>query len=70
MRRAAGEILAEVRIFDVYQGEGLENNKKSIAIGLTFQDDKRTLRDSDVQAAEGAVIEWLASEFGARLRGG
>ena len=70
VRRAAGEILAEVRIFDVYQGEGLENNKKSIAIGLTFQDDKRTLRDSDVQAAEGAVIEWLASEFGARLRGG
>lgn len=70
VRRAAGEILAEVRIFDVYQGEGLENNKKSIAIGLTFQDDERTLKDSDVQAAEAAVIESLASEFGARLRGG
>lgn len=70
VRRAAGEILAEVRIFDVYQGEGLENNKKSIAIGLTFQDDERTLRDSDVQAAEAAVIELLGAEFGARLRGG
>ncbi len=70
VRRAAGPSLSEVRIFDVYQGEGLENNKKSVAIGLTFQDDRRTLRDSDVQAAEDAVVASLVAEFGAKLRGG
>jgi phenylalanyl-tRNA synthetase beta chain len=69
-RRAAGERLVDLRVFDVYQGEGLENNEKSVAIGLTFQDHERTLTDADVQIAERAVIESLAEEFGARLRGG
>lgn len=66
---AAGRLLTEARIFDVYQGEGLENNEKSIAIGLTFQDDERTLKDIDVQVAEAAVVAALTAAFGARLRG-
>ncbi|MBI2782573.1 MAG: phenylalanine--tRNA ligase subunit beta [Gammaproteobacteria bacterium] len=69
VKRASGESLTEARIFDVYHGEHIENNKKSIAIGLTFQDSSRTLEDSDVQSAEAAVLEALAAEFGARLRG-
>jgi len=47
----------------------LKNNKKSIAVSLTFQDSSRTLEDIDVQAAEAAVLEALAAAFGARLRG-
>lgn len=69
IRDTAGRLLTEARIFDVYQGEGLENNEKSIAVGLTFQDEERTLRDSDVQAAEAAIVAALTSAFGARLRG-
>ena len=68
-RRVAGDHLADLRVFDVYHGEGLENNEKSVAIGLTFQDQERTLTDADVQVAERAVIESLATGFGARLRG-
>ena len=69
VREAAGQLLAEARIFDVYQGEGLENNEKSIAVGLTFQDDERTLKDIDVQVSEAAVVAALTAAFGARLRG-
>ncbi|HEX4881071.1 MAG TPA: phenylalanine--tRNA ligase subunit beta [Porticoccaceae bacterium] len=69
VRKAAGALLVDSRIFDVYHGEGLENNEKSIAISLTFQDDERTLKDTEVQGAEAAVIAALAAEFGARLRG-
>lgn len=68
VRSASGALLTEARIFDVYHGEHIENNKKSIAISLTFQDSSRTLEDADVQAAEAAVTEALAAEFGARLR--
>lgn len=69
VKRAAGGALTEARIFDVYHGEHIENNKKSIALGLTFQDSSRTLEDSDVQSVEAAVLEALAAGFGARLRG-
>lgn len=69
IRHAAGHLLTEARIFDVYQGEGLENNEKSIAIGLTFQDEERTLKDGDVQAIEAMIVAALTSAFGARLRG-
>ncbi len=69
VKRASGASLTEVRIFDVYHGEHIETNKKSIAISLTFQDSSRTLEDIDVQAAEAAVLEALAAAFGARLRG-
>lgn len=69
VKMASGAALTEARIFDVYQGEHIENNKKSIAVSLTFQDSSRTLEDVDVQAAEAAVLEALAARFGARLRG-
>jgi len=69
VHNAAGHLLTEARIFDVYQGEGLENNEKSIAIGLTFQDERRTLKDSDVEATAAAIVAALTSAFGARLRG-
>ncbi|MFZ2207453.1 MAG: phenylalanine--tRNA ligase subunit beta [Porticoccaceae bacterium] len=69
VKRAAGGALTEARIFDVYHGEHIENNKKSIALGLTFQDSSRTLEDSDVLSVEAAVLEALAAGFGARLRG-
>jgi phenylalanyl-tRNA synthetase beta chain len=69
VEQASGAFLTEARIFDVYQGEHIENNKKSIAVSLTFQDSSRTLEDADVQAAEVAVVAALAARFGARLRG-
>jgi len=46
---AAGKLLQEVQLFDVYQGEHLELGRKSVALGLTLQDFSRTLTDQEVE---------------------
>ena len=65
---AAGSLLRELRLFDVYRGAGIEIGCKSFAIGLIFQDDSRTLSDADVDRLVAAVIERAATELGAKVR--
>lgn len=67
-KEAAGEILRDLTLFDVYQGKGIDPERKSLALGLTFQDSSRTLNDSEVNAAVEAVLDALAQRFGATLR--
>ncbi len=68
VREAAGELLRELRLFDVYRGTGIETGCKSFAIGLIFQDDSRTLGDADVDRLVAAVVQRAAAELGAQLR--
>ena len=65
---AAGELLADLVVFDVYNGKGIEPGRKSVAIGLTFQHSHRTLSDDDVNQAVNAVINVLQTQFEASLR--
>ncbi|HEX7080265.1 MAG TPA: phenylalanine--tRNA ligase subunit beta [Gammaproteobacteria bacterium] len=67
-RRAAGEWLQEVVIFDVYTGEGIEAGRKSVALGLILQGVSRTLTDADADRAVGAVTQRLERELGAKIR--
>lgn len=60
--------LIEVRVFDVYRGKGLEQDCKSVAFGLIFQDLSRTLNLEEVDAAVLAVVQKLQKEHGAVLR--
>jgi phenylalanyl-tRNA synthetase beta chain len=62
------EALSKLELFDVYQGEGIENNKKSIALGLTFQVTSSTLRDEEVETIMRNVVDGLYNKFGAKLR--
>ena len=66
---AAG-IIRQVSLFDEYRGKGLENKEKSLAFRLWMQDTERTLSDADAQQAVQAVLGWLGSSVGARLRAG
>jgi len=68
IQKEIGKLLANIVIFDVYQGKNIENNKKSIALGLTFQDPSRTLNDSEVNEIVKRVIVSLEHLFGAILR--
>lgn len=68
-KAAAGEFAIDVTLFDVYQGKGVEEGKKSVAFGLTWQSETRTLNDDEINASVDAVLETLAKEFGATLRG-
>ena len=67
VRRSAGALLVDVRLFDVYRGAPLAAGEKSLAERLTFQAADRTLTDTDLDPALEAVTA-LSSELGARLR--
>lgn len=60
--------LSNLELFDVYQGEGIEKKKKSLALGLTFQVTSSTLRDEEVESIIGNVLDGLFNKFGAKLR--
>lgn len=65
---AAGELLVELKLFDVYQGEQVAAGKKSLAYSLVLRSPERTLQEEDVTAVHTRVIEHLANQLGALLR--
>jgi phenylalanyl-tRNA synthetase beta chain len=67
-RQAGGSLLREVRLFDVYQGKGVEPGMRSMAFGLVFQDAERTLTDEQVEALVTAVANGLRQSLAARMR--
>jgi len=69
IRSAAGEHLTKVNLFDVYVGKGIDINRKSLALGLTWQHPSRTLTDQEVNDSVDAVLSHLADTTGATLRG-
>ncbi len=69
IRSTAGVLLADLRVFDVYQGEGVEKTCKSLAISLILQDVSSTLMDETVDSIINDVVSALEAQFGARLRG-
>lgn len=68
IREAAGALLTDVQLFDVYRGKGIDSGKKSIALGLTLQDSSRTLTDGDVDLVMERVLAGLRDHVGAILR--
>ena len=60
--------LVKFEPFDIYQGDGIQNDKKSIAFLILMQDTYRTLEDSDVNKIVNEVLKVLESKFGATLR--
>lgn len=68
IRKTAGDVLKNLKLFDVYSGEGIDPKRKSLAFSLTFQHPSRTLKDEEVNASMAAVVECLEREFGANLR--
>ena len=68
VRAGAGSYLTELRLFDVYTGKGIDPKRKSLALGLTFRDQSRTLGDEDVNLAVNQVIDSLEKNYKAELR--
>ncbi len=67
--RAAGALLRDLHLFDVYQGQGIDSDKKSLALGLIFQAPSSTLTDSQVEVAVSGIVALLSHELGGLLRG-
>jgi phenylalanyl-tRNA synthetase beta chain len=68
IRRAAGPLLVDVRLFDLYRGSPLGAGEKSLAERLVFRAPDRNLTDTEIDAQLGAITSALAAELGARLR--
>ena len=66
---AAGSILREARVFDVYRGDQLGVGRKSVAIHLAFQSPERTLTEEEATEVRDRIVAALAERFGAELRG-
>ena len=62
-------LVIKVTLFDVYTGQQIQRGKKSLAFRIAYQSPERTLTDEEVDKAQQQIIERLAKEFGATLRG-
>jgi phenylalanyl-tRNA synthetase beta chain len=61
-------LLHQIQLFDVYQGKGIAENKKSLAFLVLMQDTHKTLLDFEAEAAMDQLLELLEKKFGASLR--
>ena len=68
IKEAGGKLLKEVHLFDLYEGERMEEGKKSLAFSLKYFDPEKTLTDEEVTKAHGKVL-FAVEEKGAALRG-
>jgi phenylalanyl-tRNA synthetase beta chain len=68
VREAGGSLLAEVRLFDVYQGPQVGAGKKSLAFSLAFQAPDRTLTDAEIEKEKARILAAVSERLGARLR--
>ncbi|HIQ68412.1 MAG TPA: phenylalanine--tRNA ligase subunit beta [Candidatus Faecousia excrementigallinarum] len=66
--QAAGKLLRNIRLFDVYRGTGVPEGKKSLAFSLELRADDRTLTDTDSETVTKNVLEALENQLGAVLR--
>lgn len=62
------ESCTNISLFDVYQGEGIDFNEKSLGLGLTFQSQTTTLTEEEVNGLAQQAIALLKDQYGARLR--
>jgi len=68
IKKSGTELLKKVRLFDIYRGEQIEKNKKSIAYSLNFRDDSRTLKDTEIEIIVNRILENLGKRFNAKIR--
>lgn len=65
---AAGKLLREIKLFDVYRGVGILPGKKSVAFSLSFRAEDRTLTDADIEPAMDKILKALEQNLNAVRR--
>ena len=68
MTAAAGKLLRNIKLFDIYRGVGVPAGKKSVAFSLELRADDRTLTDTDSEAVVSKVLAALSEKLNATLR--
>jgi phenylalanyl-tRNA synthetase beta chain len=71
-RTAAGAdraLIADVSVFDIYQGDKVEPGKKSVALAVTLQPTEKTLTEAEIEAVGARIVAEMARRYRATLRG-
>jgi phenylalanyl-tRNA synthetase beta chain len=68
IRNAGGDLLRQVELFDLYQGESIPTGKKSLAYALTFQAAERSLTEEEVRTIYQRIQQHAAAALGAQPR--
>ena len=68
IKKAGGRMLNQIEVFDVYTGENVKENEKSIAYTLTFKDDSKTLSDEEVMQVFNKIINDVTSKLNCTVR--
>jgi phenylalanyl-tRNA synthetase beta chain len=63
------KLIDGVTVFDIYEGKGIEANKKSIAIAVTLQPRDKTLTDQEIDAVTAKIVAEVTKKTGGSLRG-
>ena len=68
INKIGGALLKQVTLFDLYKGDRLPANQRSLAFSLLFQSAEKTLTDEEVEAVIQKIISRLHERFGCELR--
>ena len=70
IKKSGGRLLTNIEVFDVYVGDKLSSNEKSIAYNLKFEDNSKTLTEEEVMSVFNKIIKEVEKKFSARVRNG
>ena len=62
------KLISNIKVFDVYEGDNIPENQKSIALSVTIQSLEKTLNDSDLEKINKSIIETVENKTGAKIR--
>ena len=62
------KLIRSVKIFDIYEGENIPDNKKSIALNVTIQSSDKTLNENDLEKINNLIISTVEIKSGAKIR--
>ena len=62
------DLIRSVKVFDIYEGENIPINKKSIALNVTIQSSEKTLNEKDLEKINNSIISTVETKSGAKIR--
>ena len=68
IKKTDKSLIKKIKIFDVYEGENIPSDKKSIALKVTIQSDDKTLNDNELKDISNRIIKSVEEHTGAQLR--
>jgi len=69
IKGAGKPLVSEAVVFDVYQGKGIADDEKSVAVGVTLSPTKATLTEDEIEATSQSIIDAVAKNCDGVLRG-